>query len=107
MTRDQLIDAVLAEMERVWGENGFGGETEEYKWLYENYGISEEDDIHWQDVCNDWGGTLQESLEGLGEEVIAEAIEFINDDTRVVKFLEKFLKQYRSSTAVYYQESEG
>jgi len=34
MTEDELIEAVLAEMERVWGDDpGLGGEPDEYEWL--------------------------------------------------------------------------
>lgn len=101
MSKDELFDAVLAEMDRVWGESGFGGEFEAYEWLYDNYGITEQDDLHWQDICDHYGNTLSESLADLSDEVIAEVIEFVQDNSRVERFLTNFLSQYRSSTAVY------
>lgn len=30
LIRSELIESVLAEMKRVWGANGFGGEVEAY-----------------------------------------------------------------------------
>ncbi|MBW0238335.1 MULTISPECIES: hypothetical protein [Pseudomonas] len=101
MTKDELFDAVLAEMERVWGDQGFGGHVDAYGWLYENYGITEQDDLHWQDICDHYGNNLSESLADLSDEEIAEVMEFVQDDSRVERFLTNFLDQYRSSTAVY------
>jgi hypothetical protein len=106
MEKDDLFRAVLREMERVWGEDGFGGELVAYDWLYEHYGISERDDLHWQDILSHYADELPDSLGDLTEEEIAEVMEFVEDDTRVVRFLERLLEQYRSSTAVYPQKSE-
>ena len=50
MTRPELIEAVLTEMHRVWGDEGFGGTFPEYEWLLANYGITEEEDVQWQFV---------------------------------------------------------
>ena len=41
MTRAELIDAIMREMERVWGETGFEGTTAEYTWLLAQYAITE------------------------------------------------------------------
>lgn len=54
MTRSDLIESLLAEIDRVWGPEGFGGESEAYAWLKEHFGISEEEDLQWQDVLSDW-----------------------------------------------------
>jgi len=48
LNRTELIDAVLQEMERVWGAEGFGGEPIEYVWLESQYHVSEEEDVQWQ-----------------------------------------------------------
>lgn len=106
MTKDELFVAVLAEMERVWGDQGFGGEVHAYGWLYENYGITEQDDLHWQDIFDHYGNNLSESLADLSDEEIAEVMEFVQDDSKVKRFLTNFLDQYRSSTAIYPHPSE-
>ena len=58
MTRSELIDAVMGEMERVWGEAGFEGTVTEYHWLFAHYGITEEEDVQWQLVLEHNMGEL-------------------------------------------------
>ncbi|WP_248740941.1 hypothetical protein [Pseudomonas sp. MWU12-2029] len=70
LTRLQLIESILAEMDRVWGMEGFGGEFEAYAWLKENFEISEEEDVQWQDILSDWAGTLDEDIADLGKDEI-------------------------------------
>ena len=96
MTKAELIDAVLEEMERVWGEDGLGGEPDEYAWLLENCNISEEDDVQWQLV-------LQHSMNDLPDEDMEdeELITFLEDDHAVIRFLQDFLSKYKSSPASY------
>lgn len=38
-SRSALIDAVMIEMERVWGPHGLGGEQIQYDWLLKHYDI--------------------------------------------------------------------
>ena len=97
MTKSQLIEAVLKEMDRVWGEDkGLGGTDEEYAWLLANYEISEEEDVKWQLV-------LEGSMGDLPEEDAddPEVQEFLDDEAAVHVFLEGFLEKYHGSTAVY------
>ena len=101
MTKDELFDGVLVEMERVWGEPGFGGEVEAYSWLLEHYGITEEDDNKWLDICAQDRGELEFELEDVTEEQRAEIEAFLADDAQVKDFLEGLLQRYQSSGAVY------
>ncbi len=96
MTRDELIDAVLEEMERVWGEDGFGGEADAYAWLLKTYGITEEEDVSWQLI-------LQDSMDDLPEEELedAELIDFLEDEDAVVQFLQTLLAKYQSASEIY------
>lgn len=96
MTRDELIDAVLERMERVWGEDGFGGEAEAYDWLQKIYGITEEDDVSWQLI-------LQDSMDDLPEEELedSELMSFLNYDDAVVQFLKTLLTKYQSASEIY------
>ena len=103
MTKDELFDSVLAEMERVWGEPGFGGEFEAYGWLLEHYGITQEDDNTWMDICAQYRGELPEALADLTEQEQAEVVAFLADDARVTDFLKGLLRRYQSSVAVYPQ----
>ncbi|MHC8403521.1 hypothetical protein ACYZTX_29880 [Pseudomonas sp. MDT1-17] len=99
--RSELIESVLAEMDRVWGPEGFGGELEAYTWLKAHFGISEEEDVQWQDVLSDWAGTLDEDTADLEENDKDQVKAFLQDDSAVTTFLEALLKRYRSSAATY------
>lgn len=101
MTRSDLIESVLAEMNRVWGPEGFGGEFEAYAWLKEHFGISEEEDVQWQDVLSDWAGSLDVDLEDLDEVEKNRVIAFLQDDSAVMTFLETLLQRYKSSSTTY------
>lgn len=101
MTKDELFNSVLAEMERVWGEPGFGGEFEAYGWLLEHYGITEEDDNTWMDICAQYRGELPEALADLTELEQAEVVAFLADDARVTDFLKGLVQRYQSSGEVY------
>jgi len=97
MNKAQLIQAVLQEMERVWGPEGFGGESEEYAWLQSRYGISEEEDVQWQLI-------LQYEIDDLPEEdwEEEEIMQFLEDNFAVVLFLEGLLRKYRRSTETFH-----
>ena len=101
MTKDELFDGVLAEMERVWGEPGFGGEPEAYEWLLEHYGITQEEDNTWMDICAHNRGELEDALADLTEQERSEAVAFLADENQVTDFLKKLLQRYQSSHAVY------
>ena len=101
MTRSDLIESVLAEMNRVWGPEGFGGEFEAYAWLKEHFGISKEEDVQWQDVLSDWAGSLDVDLEDLDEVEKKRVIAFLQDDSAVMTFLETLLQRYKSSSTTY------
>lgn len=96
MKRAELINAVLEEMDRVWGEDGLGGEPDEYAWLLKNYNITEEDDVQWQLI-------LQYSMNDLYDEDLEdeELMTFLEDDQAVIQFLQEFLRKYKSSSASY------
>lgn len=100
-TRPELIDSVLAEMDRAWGPKGFGGELEEYAWLEAHFGISEGDDLRWQDILSDWVGTFDEDTADLEEDEMEQLIAFLQDDSSVITFLETLLQRYRSCDATY------
>ena len=101
LIRSELIKSVLAEMDRVWGPDGFGGELEAYGWLQEHFGITEEEDVQWQDVLSDWGGTLDEDTADLDEDEKEQVEAFLQDDSAVTAFLETLLHRYKSSVATY------
>ncbi|WP_262383413.1 hypothetical protein [Pseudomonas sp. WS 5412] len=101
MTKAELFDSVVVEMGRVWGGRGFGGEFEAYDWLLEYYGITEEDDNTWMDICAQYRGELTEALADLTEQERAEVLAFLADDARVTGFLKGLLQHYQSSGAVY------
>ena len=95
MRRNELILAIFTEMERVWGEDGFDGKVDDYRWLQEHYGISEMDDVHWQLI-------LECDADELSEEDLEdqELMVFLNDKKAVRKFLQRLLESYRSTSTV-------
>ena len=99
MTEEELIDAVIAEMERVWGESGLHGEPEEYTWLETNYGITEEEDVKWQLA-------LQYNYHDLPDEdkEDEEVMSFLEDEKAVMDFLKSFLQKYKSNSLTYPNE---
>lgn len=101
LTKSELIKSVLAEMDRVWGPDGFGGEHEAYAWLQDQFGISEEEDVQWQDVLSDWAGTLAEDTADLDEDELKRVKAFLQDDSTVTLFLETLLQRYKSSDVTY------
>lgn len=101
LTRSELIESVLAEMEHVWGPEGFGGEAEAYTWLNEHFGISEEDDLLWQHVLSDWAGTFDEDTEDFDEDEKERLKALLQDETTVSTFLNTLLQRYKSCDAIY------
>ena len=101
LIRSELIKSVLAEMDRVWGPDGFGGELEAYGWLQEHFGITEEEDVQWQYVLSDWAGTLAEDTADLNEDEKNQVGAFLQDDSVVTVFLETLLQRYKSSDRTY------
>ncbi len=100
MTESQLIEEILKEMARVWGDDeGLGGTPDEYEWLLGNYRISEEEDVKWQLL-------LQESMNDLPEEDAddPEVREFLDDEEATHTFLKGFLEKYKSSNAIYQRQ---
>jgi len=94
--RTTLVDAVLVEITRVWGADGLQGSAPEYVWLFETYGISEEEDVQWQLVFEyQIDDMLDEDLDD------EEVMEFVENDAAVMDFLRRFLEKYRSSAATY------
>ncbi len=101
LTKSELIESVLVQMNRVWGPDGFGGELEAYAWLQEHFGISEEEDVTWQDVLSELAGTLEQDIADLDEDEQKQVKAFLRNDTAVIEFLESLHHRYRSSDAVY------
>lgn len=96
MDREELIAQVMVEMDRVWGDDGFGGDMDEYEWLQQHYNITEDEDVQWQNILN-------YDIDELDEDDLAddEKMEFLEDDEAVCNFLTEFLQKYRSNTITY------
>lgn len=99
MGNDDLIEAITAEIERIWPEEeGFEGTSEQYDWLLAHYGITAEEDNRWLDILvHSWG----EEIEDLEPEDKADLMVFLEDEVAVGVFLNHLLAKYRASDAVY------
>jgi len=103
MTKDEIFDAVIMEIDRIFGKKtGFGGEASEYAWLLQHYGVTEEEDVTWQRIC-EVNSLEEDDVEPLDpvDEGDAKVIAFLNDEPAVLTFLDALLLKYRSSAAVY------
>jgi hypothetical protein len=95
ITRSDLMDAILHEMNRVWGEDSFSGAWVQYDWLLKTYGVTEDDDFKWL-------GILEYEADEVHPEDAAdpEWMGFVTDDAQVIPFLQLLLKKYRSRRVV-------
>jgi hypothetical protein len=95
-----LIAAIIEEIDRVWGglEN-FDGTYDQYDWLLEHYGITEEEDVWWQIVLEDNTGDLASDHPEDAED--EDVISFLGDEQAIQTFLEHLLQKYRSNTLTY------
>jgi hypothetical protein len=97
MSSDEMIAEIILNIERIFGDNGFGETDREYKWLLETYGVTESEDNSWIDIID------VEAFEELDPDSQdeAEIIRFLNDPIAVKDFLANLVRKYRSSAAVY------
>jgi len=95
--RSELVAQVIAEMVRVWGPAGFDGSDDGYAWLNDEFGITEEDDLRWQDVLSEQAGTLDVDTEDLDDDERSRVNAFLKDEPAVKAFLDGLLQRYRSS----------
>jgi hypothetical protein len=51
---DSLIQSIVDELHRIWPGDCFEGANDQYAWLYEHYGIPEQDNVKWQCALADW-----------------------------------------------------
>ena len=95
----QLIRAVSLRISEIYGESGFDGSFEEYDWLLENYGVTEQEDNSWLDILYQHQGVLEESgtLDDLDEPYRQQQIEFLADKEACLKFLFELHLKYSSS----------
>jgi hypothetical protein len=45
MVSDSLMQTIVDELQRIWPGDCFEGANDQYTWLYEYYGITEQDDV--------------------------------------------------------------
>ncbi|MDQ0590998.1 hypothetical protein [Variovorax paradoxus] len=97
--RAELIDAIIVEIGRIFGENGFDGDASQYEWLLANYGITEEADVQWQHVCEYERAEIPE--DDYEEAELEELYTWLEADSTVLAFLDHMLTQYRALSTVY------
>jgi hypothetical protein len=101
MCRNKLIDKIKLEMDRVWGDEGFDGNIEEYEWLQHHYGISEDEDVQWLNILNYQMDELED--DDIEDE---EKMQFLESDDAVCKFLTVLLQKYKRNTIAYIKKAE-
>ena len=122
MTKDDLIDAILKELARIWGSKStyaevvssykqriwpwgnLHGDAEQLAWLLAQYGITEDEDARWQFILDDKmvddGVPPLEELDphNLDDQ---ELLLFLNDEQAVYTCLKQLLQKYRSNDVEY------
>ncbi len=102
--RYELLDLIVDQINRIWGDSGFSGNFEEYDWLLEHYGVTEEEDNTYLDILEyrlDNGFTELSSVYMLDADEQARIMEFIHDDVAVCAFLAALLQKYKSNSVLY------
>jgi hypothetical protein len=79
-------------MDRVWGPPGLSGEGDEYEWLEESCGISQELDVSWQLI-------LEHAIDAQlpEDEYDPEVIALVEYEATVLNLLTELLAKYRGS----------
>ena len=97
--RTESIDAIVVEIDRVFGKGGFDGDDAQYEWLLANYGVTEEADVQWQEICEYERSEIPEDQ--YEEDELEALYAWLDDDAAVQAFLEDMLAKYRAGSAVY------
>lgn len=99
--REELIDKVVTEIQRIFPDD-IQGYPEEYQWLEENYGVTEEDDVKWIDIinysCEDYDDCNLDDEDNRA---------FLESDTAVCEYLTKLLQKYQGNTVSYPSEQNS
>jgi hypothetical protein len=96
MSRAQLIDAILVEIERVWPGYHLAGTAEQYEWLRAYYRITAVEDIRWQLILEHSEHEMRDDDRADGE-----LMAFLDNDAAVTAFLQVLLDKYRSNSVVH------
>jgi hypothetical protein len=89
----RLMDEIMTEMARVWGDH-FEGTIEDYEWLLANYGITEDEDVEWINICEYYGEGISPD-----DEPSEDWLQTLRGEQAVRTILEQLLQKYRSNTA--------
>jgi len=102
MVRDSLMQTIVAEVMRVWPEDSFEGTDDQYAWLYEHYGITEQDDVKWQCALAAW---MDEDPDlDRANPADRELLAFLSDEEVMQSFLVPLRERYRRGNAVWSEE---
>jgi hypothetical protein len=99
----QLVNHIVNRILEIFGPDGMEGTTEEYAWLAENYGITEEYDNKWLDILGYYKGDLHEqpSWATLTGEERQEITAFVTDQELHLTFLFDLARRYASGKPRY------
>ena len=97
--RDSLMQTIVTELTRVWPGDCFEGTDDQYTWLYEHYGITEDDDVKWQCALADW---MDEDPDlDRTDPADRELMAFLADERAMQAFLFRLREKYHQGSAVW------
>jgi len=92
----QIVRHIVRRLTAIFGKDGSGGSWEEYAWLEENCGVSEEDDNKWLDLLGHYQVDLEEqaSWVDLSDEEKRDILAFVTDREKHLPFLLDVAQRY-------------
>jgi hypothetical protein len=102
---DSLMQTIVDELQRVWPGDSFEGTDDQYAWLYEHYGVTEQDDVKWQCALAAW---MDEDPDlDRADPADRELLAFLSDEEAMQSFLVQLRQQYRRGNAVWGAEADA
>ena len=105
MVSDSLMQTIVDELQRVWPVDSFEGTDDQYAWLYEHYGIPEQDDVKWQCALAAW---MDEDPDlNLADPADRELLAILSDEQAMQSFMVQLRQQYSHGNAVWSAEERA
>jgi hypothetical protein len=102
---DSLMQMIVDELQRIWPGDCFEGADDPYAWLYERYGMTEQDDVKWPCALAAWMDE-DPDLE-IADSTDREPIAFLSDEEAMQAFLVQLCEQDRRGSAVWGKEERA
>ena len=105
MVSDSLMQSIVDDFQRVWPGDCFEGANDQYAWLYESYGIPEQDDVKWQRALAAW---MDEDPDlDRADPADRELLAILSDEEAMQSFMVQLRQQYSRGNVVWGAEERA